>query len=775
MKQPQTVSTVSQPSAATPSALVALLWCALGLLIPRATLYGEMAPFGIGLAAAVATNRLPMLLSLSVGYLLADPVLLPLRYIATVAVVGGARWVLAAMPDLDKHPLVPPLVSFVSTIATGLVILGQSGLDGYRTLLIIAEAAVAAGCSMVFSTAMTWSRQSHTTETLPAHSSPKQAALILAGAILLMAASTLEVKGFAPGRVAAGFLVLALARSGREPGGCMAGVILGAAVALSQPGQTAPAVALAFGGLLAGLFSRLGRLLQAGAFLLAAGIVTLAEMDDTMLIHMYEFFCAAVLFALLPKSAERRLSRLFIQHSEHFAAEGIRRLLTMRLQVAASAMEEVSDALTVVTQRLSQHAAPDTQTIYHRCRDAVCSTCPLWTLCWEQHGTELLAGLEQTSHLLKEQGNIQPEQLTGYPKQQCRHPRRLTDYINHAYHHSIAQKSAWNRLQEIQSAVQEQFRGTGYLLQDMAGYLNDPQQVDIELSARVLTVCRDFGMPIQDALCTRTGGNRLTVDILTQDDVGVSLKQGRWLREIHRVCDRDFAPPTTGEWGDFLRITLRERPRYTVEIGITQRPCTGEKLCGDAVNVFTADGRTVAILSDGMGSGGRAAVDSAMTAGITSRLWKAGFSPASILQTVNAALLVKSREESLSTLDILTIDTGSGRLESYKAGGTASLLRSGGRVSRLERPSLPIGILPDVPFECSHDWLVAGDILLLMSDGALAGGLASIEDLLRAHREEDSMQQLADTIVAAAQVASEDHPDDISVVALRLHRTTEES
>lgn len=33
-------------------------------------------------------------------------------------------------------------------------------------------------------------------------------------------------------------LVLVLARSGREAGGCMAGVIMGAAVAVAAPGQT---------------------------------------------------------------------------------------------------------------------------------------------------------------------------------------------------------------------------------------------------------------------------------------------------------------------------------------------------------------------------------------------------------------------------------------------------------------------------------------------------------------------------------------------------------
>ena len=63
-------------SAARP---VTLLWCLLGLLVPRATLFGELAPFGIGLAACGGAANLPMMLCLTVGYLLSGPVLEPLR------------------------------------------------------------------------------------------------------------------------------------------------------------------------------------------------------------------------------------------------------------------------------------------------------------------------------------------------------------------------------------------------------------------------------------------------------------------------------------------------------------------------------------------------------------------------------------------------------------------------------------------------------------------------------------------------------------------------
>ncbi len=756
--------------AGTLSVSVTLLWCVMGLLVPRAALYGEMAPFGIGLAAAVGGN-LPVLLSLGVGYLLAAPVFLPLRYIAAVAVVGGSRWVVAAMPELEERPFIPPVLAFVSVALSGLVVLGQSGVDGYRVLLILVESVVAAGSAVFFRSTLAWSACGFAQEPL-ALLNARQTAAILCGAVGIMAASTLEVGGFAPGRAVAALLVLVSARTGREAGGCLAGVILGAAVALSQPGQTAMAVALAFGGLLAGAFSRLGRLTMGAVFWLSAGLVTLAEVDDTMLMHMYELFAAGVLYVLLPPPAQQWLSRLFVRSGDLPAVEGIRRLMTMRLRAAGAAMKEVAQSLTAVTERLGRCGAPSTAEVPHRCRQAVCDTCALYTLCWEQQGDSLLQELEQMLPLLEQQGRLEADQLSEALRQICRHPGRLAAGLTREYERCVAGQSAWQRLREIQGGVQGQFQSSGALLDSLAEKLEDPRQVDVELSARVMGVCYDCGLPVTDALCTRRAGNRLTVDILAPD-AGVRLDGGRWLKAICAACDRDFPPPCVTEWEDGLRITLTERPPYRLECGTAQICCRGEKLCGDAAQIFTVEGRTVAVLSDGMGSGGRAAIDGTIAVGLTARLWQAGFSPASILETVNAALLVKSREETLATLDVVTVDTFTGRLDSYKAGATASLLRSGERVSRLERPSLPVGILPGVRFEHSHDRLVEGDILLLFSDGALAGGLAAVEELLQAHPEQESMQALADRVAAAAQTAGGEHPDDITVIALRLCRAEE--
>ncbi len=747
-------------------AVLVLLWCLLGLLVPRALLYTQLAPWGVSLAAA--TGGLPVTAAVLVGYLLAGEVLFPLRYMAAVGVVAGGHWVLAALPELKGRLIVPPLLAFCATAITGLVMLGQYGLDGWRVLLILAESAVAAAGALFFRVTVDYAKASAGGGS-PLLTPGRQAAVIFTGAVAVMAAAGLTLGGFSFGRMAAALLVLVLGRSGREAGGCMAGVILGAAMALVDPAQTAAAMALAIGGLVAGIFSRFGRLAEAATFFTVAAVMLLGRTEEDALLRIYELAAACLLVVVLPKSWDRRLAHLFIQSRELPATEGLRRGMTVQLAVAAKAMTEVGDTVAAVSGRLARHGAPDTAALLRDCCGAVCEGCPLQALCWEENREETVAALEATLPVLRRQGAVTPPELTGHLSRQCRRREQLTGYLTRGFAAMLAREGAWQRLDELQSAVHGQLAATGELLAGLSRQLQQPGQVDVELSGRVLTVCRDHGLTVLDALCSRGPGNRLAVDILIEGDY-TPPTDGRWMREICGVCDRQFAPPAVTEWENARRLTLTEQPRYRVEMGVACHCCDGEKLCGDAVHHITFGGQTVVLLSDGMGSGGRAAVDGAMTVGLAARLWQAGFGPEGILQTVNAALMVKSREESLATLDVAVIDEFSGGLELYKAGAVASLLLSGGRVSRLERTGLPLGILREARFERGRDRLAPGDVVVMMSDGALAEGMAAVEQQLAACAPEESMQTLARRVADAAKAAGAEHPDDITVVALRLHR-----
>ena len=189
-------------------------------------------------------------------------------------------------------------------------------------------------------------------------------------------------------------------------------------------------------------------------------------------------------------------------------------------------------------------------------------------------------------------------------------------------------------------------------------------------------------------------------------------------------------------------------------------------MCGDAYNFFNdGKGRFFMILSDGMGTGGRAAVDGAMASGLMSRLLKSGFGYDCSLRILNSSMLFKSTDESLATVDIAVIDLFTGRTDLFKAGAAPTLVRRSGRTGKAQSSSLPAGILREIGFDKATIRLKKGDILLLLSDGAVNDGTEWICAELEAWGE-GSAQELSEHISAcASRRRTDNREDDITVMA----------
>lgn len=221
-------------------------------------------------------------------------------------------------------------------------------------------------------------------------------------------------------------------------------------------------------------------------------------------------------------------------------------------------------------------------------------------------------------------------------------------------------------------------------------------------------------------------------------------------------------------------ITFTEKPNYSVEIGFAQHSAEGP-LCGDTIKTINdGHGRSVLIISDGMGQGGRAAIDGAMGAGLLSKLLAAGFGFDSALKVVNSALLVKSGDESLATLDCACIDLFTGRAELYKAGAPATYIVKGNRITKCELSSMPAGILRNIEFAKRTAALGDGDLIVMLSDGITEPGGEWLTAMLSGAGEM-SAQQIADEIVKTALSLTKDmREDDMSVIAARLHKFDDE-
>lgn len=130
------------------------------------------------------------------------------------------------------------------------------------------------------------------------------------------------------------------------------------------------------------------------------------------------------------------------------------------------------------------------------------------------------------------------------------------------------------------------------------------------------------------------------------------------------------------------------------------------------------DGSTAFILSDGMGKGEKAAEESGIAVARLKKLLKNGQPVSAAIKTLNKMMVERSgEEENFATIDLTVIDKKTGKGRFYKMGASASFVVRKGRVRRIQRPALPVGILPAVRSSCVTVCLEPGDIVVMVSDG----------------------------------------------------------
>ena len=340
--------------------------------------------------------------------------------------------------------------------------------------------------------------------------------------------------------------------------------------------------------------------------------------------------------------------------------------------------------------------------------------------------------------------------------------------MNINYREYISCLEAQRRVDDVRSVVAGQFSGIGDILADLSDEFKSAMQCNTEASERIISVLSAMGIIPMECVCLVTSGGRMNVE-LSISPKSKRFSKGVLMREISKCCGRRFDLPLITKEGGTIRAKLCEMPVYDVEIGTEQHIANRGKLCGDCLNYFNdGTGNTYAIVCDGMGTGGRAAVDGNMATSIMTRLLKSGLTPESSLQIVNSALMVKSEDESLSTVDVAKVDLYSGRVTLNKAGAPLTFIKKNGRVMTKEMPSLPAGILNNIKFSTDTVSLTTGDMVVMVSDGVLTGDEKWLENLIRTWNK-GSTQELAQAVVAEAIKHRDDgHDDDITVLALKL-------
>jgi len=159
---------------------------------------------------------------------------------------------------------------------------------------------------------------------------------------------------------------------------------------------------------------------------------------------------------------------------------------------------------------------------------------------------------------------------------------------------------------------------------------------------------------------------------------------------------------------------------YRLSLGAAGIGRNGSIVSGDSYAFFHLKGGRFALaLSDGMGSGPRAALESGTTLSLLRHLLETGFGQDLAIKTINSILVLRSPGESFATVDMAVINLCNGQADFVKIGAVSTFFVHGGQVELIKASSLPVGIIEDIEVATVNRTLEPGDLLVMVTDGVL--------------------------------------------------------
>lgn len=743
-----------------------------GLLMSRAEIFGRISPFGVAAVAAVdGGDAVFMLFGAVAGVVLPGGTGYPARYIAAVVTVFIIRWLLSGFKKLSKNAATAPVCAAAALFATGMAVVLNSGAEVSDMALCAAETVIG-GCAAYFFRNF-----------LPFLKTPSkiwgldQRQLIsvsITVCVLLLSVSNMGAGGLSFGRILGITAVLIAARNGREAGGAIAGTAVGAILGFGSEAMARVLGGYGFAGLVTGIFASFGRIGCASAFIVANGIAALYLGNTKEVITgLYEVMAATVLFMLLPEKLECRISSLFVPTGILNGEDRLRETVNKKLTDASEALLSVSKIISEVTSRLSRINTGDISVVYETVSENICRKCGMRLFCWETAYNDTMGALNDLTPGLKANGSIRKQDIPQHFAARCSRLGSFISGINKSYAEYAARRNAELQVAGLREVLSEQLSATSRLLHGISETITGAADTNLNCGGadRVRAALASCGVNSLSAFCLVDNSGRMAVEAEIPPESNLKFGRSLLVSQLSEAAGVALGEPDISYEGDSIKLRFMQRPRYQAEFGRASFPKSGETLCGDTEKAFIdAEGRAVLILSDGMGCGGRAAVDSKLTVELMERLSTAGFDFDTALNFVNSAIMMKSGDESFATVDIAAVDLYSGDTDLMKAGAPPSYLRRCGQVERIAPSSMPAGIISGVCFEHTAVTLHDGDLAVLVSDGAINGDdswlIREIENYCGG-----SLDNLCREIAAKARLLRNDgHEDDITVIAVRIYQ-----
>ena len=587
---------------------------------------------------------------------------------------------------------------------------------------------------------------------------PRDCALgCVIAALIFFSLGALDYNIINIGRMTMGFLLLVLTVSRGLSWCAAAGISAILGLCAQSPQIGAGAALIAFSAAASCVFSKHGKIARGAGFMFVCSLsMLITEIDEGMWRIFIECAAAAAAFIAFP------IEKVKVTESD-FSDKSVALMLRERLNFAADAISGIGAGINAAADTLEKKYRATLEELPDKAADRCCRSCPNSMSCWGKNYELFHEEFARLAGQIRSGCELTEFSMSPECSELCVNKSAVIKAISAEYSRYLSIMADERRVRELRRIYLDQLAGLRDILRDMSEFRAEINISNRSRAAekRAEKILRENGVELPQAFVLLDDRGKLRFEAYGATEPRVEAEYLGTL--LSKSLGRELEIPMISGSSGRYRITSGERNALSAKVGAFQIPRGSNRVCGDCYETFTdAQGMLYVILSDGMGSGSRARVDSAMACSVLSKLLKSGISLKVALETVNTVLMIKSADESFATLGICKIELNSGECAVYKAGAATTYIKSSDKLVRASLSSPPAGLGGRMSVPAQKFKVSSGDVIIMMTDGVIPNEKWLSKEL--SHRVEP--KELSERIAKAARSGENARDDDISVIAL---------
>lgn len=543
--------------------------------------------------------------------------------------------------------------------------------------------------------------------------------------LLIVGIGTLSLNDISFRNIAAILFIIALAFISDTNMGAGAGITMGIILGFAT-GNLMESIAI-YGacGLVAGIFRESGKLFTALSFNIIFVIVTLYSGVFNN-ISFIEALVGTGIFLLIPKKIYNKISLEInkdkkVGHFSEVRFAEIKDELTERLK-------DFTEVLSIMGKSLNNLVGNDKLAIKNKgnalvenLSDRTCSDCDMRYMCWKR---ELHQTYNAFSDLIRNYENNSgafPHEL----EKKCIKKYALVKNLEDIMNIYMVNETLKSRLGEGRKILSNHINNMSVTISEIVDEFGNELHLCTDVEKSIKKSLLKYGINFGSLICYNDKNGRIKIKMQMENCMGSQTCIKTVLPIISETIGKNMSIGSEGcninSKNNMCEIVIEEAPKYHINSHVAVATKEGEKFTGDSYSYGrTKDGNYITVISDGMGSGPEAGLESKVSVEIIEKFMEVGFDEKIAIDAVNAIMSIKfSEDEKFSTLDMNKIDLYTGNTKFMKVGAIESFIKRGNKVEVINSNTLPFGVLEEPDVDTVEKQVSNGDVIVSISDGVL--------------------------------------------------------